>query len=616
MSYLNKIYIYTCAIFLFGIAYAQPVTTYMDPSSASLWSTTNSKLTPLHLAAAKGDLSELNRCLQQKAHVNSKDQNGHTPLHWAAYYGHEDCVRILIAHKAIITSKSKQGATSLHIAIFRGHLPVVKLLAKDKKALNIKDKYGHNPLQIAIQSGQPHCLKVLLENGGAINCKAQNGYSLLHLAAHTNQVACIKLLLERGIDLHNRGKHQETALHVAVAAGHLPAIHLLVGNGANIYSQDKAAQLPLHWAVKEGHAACIKILSTKEGIVDARDKSGKPPLFFAVKKGYDECITTLVQEGANPNLFYYLDIAVRAKYPKCIAALVKGGANVNELNAYGFRPLDIAITRDADCVKMLIKMGAHLNLASKCDKFKPIYRVFDSDMDNTQTGLHSMIALIQNGADLDTKNDNIIYDAWRTPLHKAAGLEQFTVYIQPLIDGGADLTIQDERGKTPLEVAKQAKNKKAIVLLEAAVMMEQKHPMEDGFTPLHKAVGKRDIQLVKKLIAEGARVNKPDQSHLRLRPLHLAALINNVEIMEILIDHGAYVDAQDGSGSTPIFHAIFNNYAEAVAKLIEKGADIDLRQRHNGHTLLEEITQNMAKQFPDKHFTKIIKLIQAASKER
>ena len=138
---------------------------------------------------------------------------------------------------------------------------------------------------------------------------------------------------------------------------------------------------------------------------------------------------------------------------------------------------------------------------------------------------------------------------------------------------------------------------------------------------MHKAIQNNDIELVQKLIREGARVNQQESSTpWRDRPLHMAAGNNNVALIELLIDHGAYVDAQNKWQNTPINRAVLNNHTEAVAKLIEKGADVDRRTpgelpNEKGKTLLG-IAQDMAKHYPEKDFSKIIKLIQSDRKLR
>ena len=51
---------------------------------------------------------------------------------------------------------------------------------------------------------------------------------------------------------------------------------------------------------------------------------------------------------------------------------------------------------------------------------------------------------------------------------------------------------------------------------------------------------------------------------------------------EFLIEHRANVNAQDQRGQTPLMIATMNGHKEVVELLIEKRADIELRENHGG----------------------------------
>ena len=50
---------------------------------------------------------------------------------------------------------------------------------------------------------------------------------------------------------------------------------------------------------------------------------------------------------------------------------------------------------------------------------------------------------------------------------------------------------------------------------------------------------------------------------------------SSVEIVEILIDHGAAVDYACGFGNTPLHYAVIHKRAEVVEKLLLKGVNIN-----------------------------------------
>src|SRR3989338_8964346 len=59
--------------------------------------------TPLHIAAARGDINAVKALLEQRADVNKRDKNGSTPLNEASSKGHANIVSLLIEKGADTT---------------------------------------------------------------------------------------------------------------------------------------------------------------------------------------------------------------------------------------------------------------------------------------------------------------------------------------------------------------------------------------------------------------------------------------------------------------------------------------------------------------------------------
>lgn len=57
-------------------------------------------------------------------------------------------------------------------------------------------------------------------------------------------------------------------------------------------------------------------------------------------------------------------------------------------------------------------------------------------------------------------------------------------------------------------------------------------------------------------------------------PLHEAATCNSLALIDLLLTHGAEVDATDGTGETPLHKAARNGYVEAVERLLSSGASL------------------------------------------
>lgn len=84
--------------------------------------------------------------LDNKADVNSSDNDGYTPLHLASWYGHEVVVQTLLENNASVDVQDFDGDTPLLNACRYKHLSVVKLLTKYKADINKRNEEGDGPI--------------------------------------------------------------------------------------------------------------------------------------------------------------------------------------------------------------------------------------------------------------------------------------------------------------------------------------------------------------------------------------------------------------------------------------------------------------------------------------
>ncbi len=93
-----------------------------------------------------------------------------------------------------------------------------------------------------------------------------------------------------------------------------------------------------------------------------------------------------------------------------------------------------------------------------------------------------------------------------------------------------------------------------------------------GKTDLMIAVALNDEERVKKIMKspESAQINKPDRQGKHA--IHYAATVGNVNILKLLVEAGAKVNAVDGKRRSPLFFAVQSDNNEAYDYLIEQGA--------------------------------------------
>jgi uncharacterized protein len=146
--------------------------------------------------------------------------------------------------------------------------------------------------------------------------------------------------------------------------------------------------------------------------------------------------------------------------------------------------------------------------------------------------------------------------------------------ISGLLRRGFDANALDPKGRPGLFIAlMDGSLKVAEVLVDfPKTNVEWRSPQDES--PLMIASLKGNTALVRKLIARDADVNKPGWT-----PLHYAATGGHVDVIQVLLDENAYIDAESPNKSTPLMMAAKYGNLEAVKLLLESGADPRLRNQ-------------------------------------
>uniref|UniRef100_A0A5S6QET1 ANK_REP_REGION domain-containing protein n=1 Tax=Trichuris muris TaxID=70415 RepID=A0A5S6QET1_TRIMR len=91
-------------------------------------------------------------------------------------------------------------------------------------------------------------------------------------------------------------------------------------------------------------------------------------------------------------------------------------------------------------------------------------------------------------------------------------------------------------------------------------------------TTVHKAAMSNNMEECQRLLDCGAHVNPVD--HYGWTPLHEACNHGHYEIGELLIQRGADINRKSKSGTTPLMDAVNNNHVNVIQLLLEKGANV------------------------------------------
>lgn len=146
--------------------------------------------------------------------------------------------------------------------------------------------------------------------------------------------------------------------------------------------------------------------------------------------------------------------------------------------------------------------------------------------------------------------------------------------VQQLLERGFDPNSPNPKGQPALMVAMQLSSNKVVDLLVnwPTTNLSIKNPQ--GETPLMLAALSNKLPLAKLLILRGADVNQAGWT-----PLHYAATKGHIEMMRLMIDNSAYLDAESPNGTTPLMMAAHYGTPMAVKLLLEEGADPRIKNK-------------------------------------
>ena len=491
-------------------------------------------LMPLGVAVKYGqyDIAQHLLSVGGPSQITQKDGygfNGRPLLHLAILSERSDLVQLLLDNGADVNQVDADGRTPLHCAISRRcNADLVRQLLDRGASFDVKDAYGRAPLQSAIANAcSLEVVQVLMEKEEKQEKDKQKVESMrqerLLLAVLSGSVELVEYFFRpEDLDWVNDGN--QTGLHLAAISGHVDLTKFLIekdkenaGEYQNqlINEKDLNGNTPLHYAAMAGQLDMAKILLEKDANETAENKD---------KKKFHE-----IQDPTGRAL---LHTAVLKADLEVIKLLISKGADIKAKDGRGYTPLRYAV------------LGGHVGVAKH---------------------------LIDNGADINAQDRD-----GNTPLHYAI-LGGHVEVAKYLIDNGAQFSVKNKKNQTPLDLA--VKEKKFEL---ACYLIDKGAQIKDATNPylMHTAVFHNQIELTKQLIAKGADINELGANGYT--PLHVAVGKGNVEMVRFLVGQkGANVSAQDEQGNTPLYYAVKNKNLELVRILLQHGAKVDVKNRNS-----------------------------------
>jgi len=251
-------------------------------------------------------------------------------------------------------------------------------------------------------------------------------------------------------------------------------------------------------AAQKRDRAVVQALLTRHVDVNAPQPDGATAIAWAAHWDDAEMAELLLGAGANANVsndfgVTPLSLACENGSVAMVERLLRAGADPNLAQATTETPLITAArTGNIDVVKTLLAHGADLRAHNSAGQTALMWSVSEGHRD-------VVAVLIDAGADVHMKSNGGF-----TPLLFAARQGDVRS-AQRLIDAGADVNEAMPDGATALVLA-AASGREALAMLLLQRGGDAKGSAA-GFTALHAAVPKSELELVKALLAHGADPN-------------------------------------------------------------------------------------------------------------
>ncbi|HOK67098.1 MAG TPA: ankyrin repeat domain-containing protein [Anaerohalosphaeraceae bacterium] len=501
--------------------------------------------------------SFLNSLSEQKINPFLPDSDGYSLLHWAAEQQNRKLMEWLLAQRLDINIRSPLGETPLHRAAFKGASEeILNLLVSRGADVNARDRFGNTPLHLAARGGRKEATVFLIRNGADVNAQNRFGRTPLHYACEASSIQYLEVcdvLLGANSDLTLRDLRGDTPLHVLcsnrLGTAAVGMMKKMIAKGVGINQPNSVGEYPIHIAVKEEQI--VRCLAENGADLNARNRTGRTILHLAAVYGNTSLCQFLLDAGADVNGADYFDRsplheAARQGNPEILTLLLKAGAQPDARDIEGKTPLQIA--QEA-------KQSKAAALLDSVSKQKPPHQPALKQVQKEEAKRRRK----EQEAELDRLRAEWTQKV-NSPIHLAVLLKEQNL-VNNLANSGEDLN--------------------AVCELFAGQM----------FTPLQTAVYLNDLPMARCLLQLKADVNHrrpPDQ----WTALHVATARGFTDMVQLLVDAGADLKAEDDDGNTVFFTAVIFKQEDLIRYYLQKGFSIRQTNPKNGETVLHKAAYN------------------------
>ena len=527
--------------------------------------------------------------LEREADINAVDKDNLAPLIKAVVYGRAPLVSAILAKNPNLEATNNSQMTSLNIASWKGFKEIVILLLNAGADINHRDKDGISSLIYAAKYGQEEIVRLLITRGADIQAKNNKGQNTLDVAIEAKKTEVATMLMN--MDAFRGSK---STIHKAVKDNNIPLIELLLMKNPELLEEkDKDGYTPLHLSLLvPTQDAALTFLLKRGADISARIPNGETALMVAAWKNHKDGALKLIEkskalsDGKCPIIFQrgtkdWTSLHYAARWNTdtyIIKLLLSNDAEVNAVEENEVTPLGYAADQGRlEAIRVLIAAGANIDAKDQWGR-TALMRAIKAR--HVQAGQ----LLIELGASVLEKS----YQYSMSALMFAVTWTDSVPLVEALLKAGATIDDLDNEECNPLTRAAVNGNR---TIFEFLLAQGGKPDVIDifGQQPLQRAARISSEKGVRILLDAKADVHFKEEK-FGMTALHYAGMSNdNTAIAQMLLDHGADINAKDDYGTTPLIKAGLQNRKAMVKFLVQNGADLETRNNDDLTALLQMI---------------------------
>ena len=410
-------------------------------------------------------------------------------------------------------------------------------------------------------------VRALLKEHVDVNAPEADGTTALHWAAHNNDLETAQLLLKAGADAKAVSRYGVTPLSEAATYGGAALVEALLKAGADVNTlTTERGETVLMTASRAGNVDAVKVLLEHGANANQKETfRGQTALMWAAAENHPEVLKLLVAHGA--------DVKVRSSDRDTTPPKLMAGTPAAPISRGGLTALIFAARQGSiESAKTLIDAGADINQGD-ADGNTPLLIAILNNHDELS------LDLINRGADVNAANKD-----GRSPLFAAVDAHDVDWSDRPLVKETEKVSSLDVIQALIDHKANVNAQLTAVSIIKKAAQDSADRTLGTGATAFMRAARSGDVEVMKLLLDHGADPKLQNKDGVNALMVASGAGYTDanrgtepqaLDAVKLCVSLGIDVNAATDKGETAVHGAARRGANTIIQYLADKGANLN-----------------------------------------